>query len=39
MAKRDFPGKPEIEAAVKTVIDKDGTERKLLIERSLVCYG
>ena len=22
MAKRDFPGKPEIEAAVKSVIDK-----------------
>ena len=39
MAKRDFPSKQEIEAAVKAVIDRDGTERKLLIERSLTRYG
>lgn len=39
MAKREFPSKQEIEAAVKAVIDRDGTERKLLIERSLTRYG
>ena len=39
MAKRDFPQKQEIESALKSVIDKDGTERKLLIERSLGFYG
>ena len=39
MAKRDFPTKQEIESAVKSVLDADGTERKLLIERSLNCYG
>ena len=39
MAQRDFPSKQEIENALKSVIDRDGTERKLLIERSLTCYG
>lgn len=39
MAKRDFPSKQEIESAVKAVLDKEGTERKLLIERSLTRYG
>ena len=39
MTKRDFPTKQEIESAVNGVIDRDGTERKLLIERSLTRYG
>lgn len=39
MSTRDFPSKQEIENAVRSVTDGVGTERKLLIEKSLGFYG
>ncbi len=38
-SKRDFPTKAEIENAVKTVLQKQNAERKLVIELSQQCYG
>lgn len=39
MSNREFPSKQEIENAVRNVAEREGTERKLLIERSLDAYG
>lgn len=37
--KRDFPTKQEIENAVKEALGRETLDRKVVIERSLGCYG
>lgn len=38
-AKRNFPAKQEIESAVKSVLQGEALDRKVVIERSQGCYG